>query len=78
MSHRDHRTYVKVLSNEGDMGYKGAFTNAEHMNTPVTDLTAPKQVVNTVSSTSMDNSIDGKCREVHAKGSHINSQNRHF
>ena len=43
------------------------------MNTPVTDLTAPKQVVNTVSSNSMNNSING--REVHAKGSRINSQN---
>ena len=75
MSHRDHRTYAEVPSNKGDMGYKGAFCNAGHMNTPVTDLAAPKQVVNNVSSTSMNNSIDSKYREVHAKGSLINSQN---
>ena len=63
MSHRHHRTYDEVLSNKGDMGYTGA----EHINTPVTDFTAPKQVVNT-------NSIDGKHRYFHAKGRHINRQ----
>ena len=53
MRHGDYRTYAEVLSYKGDMGHKVAFTNAAHSNTPVTDLIAPKQVVNTVVSTSI-------------------------
>ena len=75
MRHRDHRTYAEVLSQKGGTGHKVAFTNAGHNSTPVINLTAPRQVVNTVFSTSMNNSIDSKHRPFHTKSRHINSRN---
>ena len=48
--------------------------NTEHEDNLVTDLFAPKQVVSTVSSIGVNNSIETKTRKWHAKGRHVTGQ----
>ena len=72
--YRDHRTYAQVLFSNGDRGHKVAFNNTEHEDNLVTDLSAPKQVVSTVSSIGVDNSIETNTRKWHAKGRHVTGQ----
>ena len=51
-----------------------ASNNTDQNNNIVTDLSAPKQVVSTVSSTGVNNSIETKNRKWHSKGRCINGQ----
>ena len=70
--HRDHRTYAEVLLKNCHSGRKKVCTNYGQNNTPVSDLTAPGQVlVDTVFNTSMvKNSIDSKHKASQSQGRH--------
>ena len=72
--YRHHRTYAQVLFSNGDRGHQVAFNNTEHEDNLVTDLSAAKQVVSTVSSIGVNNSIETKNREWHTKGRHVTGQ----
>ena len=75
-NYRDHRTYAQVLLRDGDKAQK-VLNNIGHSSNTVTDLSAPKQVVSTCSSTNANNTVEINA-EGYAKSRHVVHANKLF